>query len=67
MIARPVELFFFHDLVLTVVEAEQSRYVALKPIVEMLGLSWKRASVRRFLNVHKTGFICAYPASPSVI
>ena len=43
MIARPVELFFFHDLVLTVVEAEQSRYVALKPIVEMLGLSWKRA------------------------
>ena len=23
--------------------------------------------VRRFLNVHKTGFICAYPAGPSVI
>ena len=23
--------------------------------------------VRRFLKVHKTGFICAYPASPSVI
>lgn len=26
-----------------------------------------RSLVRRFLNVHKTGFICAYPASPSVI
>ena len=64
MIARPVELFFFHDLVLTVVEAEQSRYVALKPIVEMLGLSWKRARehVQSVENTALFGIKALYPA-----
>lgn len=43
MNARPIELFHFHNLVLTVVEAEQIRYVRLRPITDLLGLTWKHA------------------------
>jgi hypothetical protein len=43
MIARPVELFHFHNLTLTVVEADAVHFVALKPVVEMLGITWRRA------------------------
>lgn len=43
MMARPVELFHFHNLTLTVVEADAVHFVALKPVVEMLGITWRRA------------------------
>lgn len=56
MNARPVELFHFHNLTLTVVEAEHIRYVSLKPIVEMLGLSWKRARENVLTDENKALF-----------
>lgn len=45
-LAMPVYLMRLHDLLLTVVEHEGERYVLLRPVVDMLRLSWKRVRAR---------------------
>ena len=45
-LAMPVYFMRLHDLLLTVVEHDGERYVPLRPVVDMLRLSWKRAHAR---------------------
>lgn len=43
MNAKAVDLLNFYGMTLTVVEADDVRYVRLRPVVEVLGLSWRHS------------------------
>ncbi len=48
--ATPVDLIKIFGLILTVVEADNTRYVMIKPISDLLGLTWKHTRTTLFTD-----------------
>ncbi len=50
LLAKPVKLIEFYGLTLTVVEYKKQHYVQIKPISDMLGLTWKHTRRNLFTD-----------------